>query len=66
MTGTLYSVYGFLKAYWDRESRFGDPDMVKFIRSYQLKAIFSGKAEAAEWAFRQRCHALGLEPGPAA
>lgn len=54
ITGTLYSMYGFIKAYWDGERRFGDRDMIRFVRSYQMRALRHGKGDAAEWAFQQR------------
>jgi len=63
VTGTVFSVYGFLKSYVDGSRRFGDRDLVKFIRTYQMRALRSGKAAAAEWIFRERCRDLGLDPG---
>lgn len=65
VTGTLYAIWGYAKAALDGEPRFGDREMIRFIRAYQMKALRAGKREAAEWAFRQRCRALNLEPGPA-
>ena len=52
--GTLYSIYGYVKAAIDNEKRFGDKDLTKFIQQYQLRALTHGKAEAAEWSFQQR------------
>lgn len=60
VTGTLFSIFGFVKAYVTGERRFGDRDMVRFVRSYQMKALRMGKAEAAERAFQERCQALNL------
>ena len=60
LTGTLYSAFGYLRAYFRREPRFGDRDMVRFVRSYQMRALRTGKAAAAEWAFRNRCDVLDI------
>ncbi|WP_299648864.1 glycosyltransferase family A protein [uncultured Tateyamaria sp.] len=60
VTGTLFSIYGYMKAWLQGEKRFGDRDITAFIRAYQMRALRSGKAEAAEWAFQQRRNALGL------
>lgn len=60
VTGTLFSIYGYMKAWLQGEERFGDRDMTAFIRAYQMRALRIGKAEAAEWAFQQRRDALGL------
>jgi len=54
VTGTLYSIYGYLKAAYDGEKRFGDKDLTKFIQDYQMRALTHGKAEATEWVFQQR------------
>ncbi|MDH5722390.1 MAG: glycosyltransferase family 2 protein [Alphaproteobacteria bacterium] len=61
ITGTFFSIYGYIKAWLSGEKRFGDAEMVKFIQSYQMKALMEGKGPAAEWAFRQRAKALGIE-----
>ena len=64
--GTLYSVYGYIRASFKRERRFGDAEMTRFIRQYQMRALTHGKAEAAEWAFQKRRAVLtgpGGQPG---
>lgn len=61
ITGTFFSIYGYIKAWLGGEKRFGDKDMVKFIQSYQLRALKVGKGPAAEWAFQQRAKVLGIE-----
>lgn len=61
VTGTVFSVYGYVKAWLDGSERFGDAGITAFIRAYQMKALRIGKGAAAEWAFRQRCAALGIE-----
>lgn len=61
--GTLYSMYGFVKAYAVKERRFGDTDMIKFVRSYQMRALIHGKGNAAEWAFKQRDDILRPKDG---
>ena len=38
--------------------RLGDDDFTRFLRRYQLRALRTGKREAAEWAFRERDRAL--------
>ena len=38
--------------------RLGDADFTRFLRRYQLRALRTGKREAAEWAFRERDRAL--------
>ncbi len=60
ITGTAFAIYGYAKAYFSAEKPFGDKDIVKFIRGYQMRALVKGKGPAAEWAFRQRCQALGI------
>ncbi|WP_147114286.1 glycosyltransferase family A protein [Tateyamaria sp. syn59] len=60
VTGTLFSIYGYMKAWLQGEKRFGDRDMTAFIRAYQMRALRSGKAEAAEWALQQRRDVLGV------
>lgn len=54
VTGTVFSLYGYLKAWWNNETHFGDTDVTKFIRSYQLRALTHGKGEAAEYIFQKR------------
>jgi len=61
VTGTAYSIFGYVKAAFQRVTRFGDKDMVAFVQSYQMKALRMGKGQAAEWAFQQRCKALGID-----
>lgn len=58
VTGTLYSIYGYVKAAFDKEQRFGDKDLTGFIQQYQMRALTHGKNEAAEWAFQQRRSAM--------
>lgn len=60
VTGTLFSIYGYVSAWLRGEDRFGGRDMTAFVRTYQMRALRTGKAEAAEWVFRQRCVALGI------
>ncbi len=54
ITGTFFSIYGYVKAALDGEKHFGDKDVTNFIRSYQLRALTHGKGEAAEWVFQKR------------
>lgn len=61
VTGTLFSIYGYLQASLSGEKRFGDKDMTSFVRAYQMRALRVGKRAAAEWAFQKRCRELGLE-----
>ncbi|PZP55865.1 MAG: glycosyl transferase family 2 [Micavibrio aeruginosavorus] len=56
--GTLYSIYGYVKAALSGEKRFGDKDLTRFIQDYQMRALFHGKGEAAEWVFKQRRAAI--------
>ena len=47
--------------------RLGDADFTRFLRRYQLRALRTGKREAAEWAFRERARDLagtGGSPTP--
>jgi len=53
IVGTLFSMYGYVSTFFSGSNRFGDEDMTRFIRSYQIRALYHGKAEAAEWAFQQ-------------
>lgn len=52
--GTAFSMYGYIKAYFQGEKRFGDRDMTRFIQAYQIRALRMGKGAAAEWALEQR------------
>ena len=54
ITGTLASMKGYFGAWLAGEKRFGTPEMVRFIQAYQMRALFRGKVEAAEWAYRRR------------
>lgn len=54
VTGTLYSIYGYVTSWTAHDTRFGGPEITKFIQSYQLRALTKGKREAAEWAFQKR------------
>lgn len=56
--GTLYSIFGYLKAAYDDEKKFGDKDLTQFIQLYQMRALTHGKGEAAEWVFQQRRAAM--------
>ena len=38
--------------------RLGDAEFIRFLRRYQLRALRTGKREAAEWAFRERARDL--------
>lgn len=60
--GTVFSIYGYVKAYLSGEKRFGDRDMVRFVRSYQMRALRMGKGKAAEWAVQQRRKHLAEAP----
>ncbi|MEM1159309.1 MAG: glycosyltransferase family A protein [Pseudomonadota bacterium] len=63
ITGTLFSIYGYMRAWLSGEKHFGDRDMTSFVRAYQMRALRTGKAAAAEWAFQQRRETLGLPAG---
>ncbi len=52
--GTLLSIYGYMKSALSSDKQFGDKEMTKFIRRYQMRALIKGKSEAAEWSFQQR------------
>lgn len=54
VTGTFFSIYGFLKAAFQGQKHFGDDNITKFIRTYQMRALTHGKGEAAEWIFQKR------------
>lgn len=60
VTGTLFSIYGYLRAYLGGQKRFGDWEMTRFVRAYQMRALRTGKRAAAEWAFQQRRRELNL------
>ena len=64
VTGTFFSIFGYIKAAVTGEKRFGDRDMTRFVRAYQMRALRIGKAAAAEWAVQQRRTALSLPPSP--
>ena len=44
--------------------RLGDADFTRFLRRYQLRALRTGKREAAEWAFRERARDLARTGTP--
>ena len=58
ITGASYYVLGYLKAMASDTQRLGDDDFTQFLRRYQLRALRTGKREAAEWAFQERVRAL--------
>jgi glycosyltransferase involved in cell wall biosynthesis len=58
LTGAGYFVAGYLRAMLSGTRRLGDEDFTRFLRRYQLRALRTGKREAAEWAFRERARAL--------
>lgn len=58
ITGTIFSIYGYIKAAVQHEPRFGTAEINRFIRAYQLRALIHGKKEAAEWAFQKRYREL--------
>ena len=59
LTGTAYALRGYIGAALRGEARFGDAEITRFIRGYQMRALRTGKREAAEWAFRRRRAQLG-------
>lgn len=58
VTGALWFTMGYLRAALRGTPRLGDADFVRFLRRYQLRALRTGKRDAAEWAFRERARAL--------
>jgi poly-beta-1,6-N-acetyl-D-glucosamine synthase len=64
VTGALWFTSGYLRAALRGTPRLGDADFIRFLRRYQLRALRTGKREAAEWAFRERERALAPVGGP--
>jgi hypothetical protein len=64
VTGALYASYGYAQAALSGVKTFGDAEMTRFVRRYQMRALFHGKRDAAEWAFQQR-RRLPAGPGEA-
>ena len=58
VTGAAHFVLGYLRAMVSGARRLGDDEFTRFLRRYQLRALRTGKREAAEWAFRERARAL--------
>lgn len=56
--GALWFTTGYLRAGLRGTPRLGDDDVIRFLRRYQLRALRTGKREAAEWAFRERSRDL--------
>ena len=54
VTGAGYFVLGYLRAMYSGARRLGDDDFTRFLRRYQLRALRTGKREAAERAFQER------------
>lgn len=44
--GGLATVQGYLGAWLRGEKQFDDPELIRFIRAYQRRALFKGKANA--------------------
>ncbi len=65
LTGTAYALRGYIGAALNGEKPFGNPEITRFIRRYQMRALRTGKREAAEWAYQQRRAALGGAALPA-
>ena len=64
VTGARYFIMGYLRARSPARRRLGDADFTRFLRRYQLRALRTGKREAAEWAFRERERALAPAGSP--
>jgi poly-beta-1,6-N-acetyl-D-glucosamine synthase len=62
VTGAACFLWGYLRAAFsgDRE-QLGDKEFKRFLRRYQLRALWNGKLGAAEWAFQERARALGRQ-----
>ena len=46
--------------------RYGDPEMIRFVQRFQLRALVKGKRTSAEQAFHERTRALAQSGIPAA
>jgi biofilm PGA synthesis N-glycosyltransferase PgaC len=64
LTGAAYFTLGYVKAALRGVPRLGSADFTRFLRSYQLRALRTGKRAAAEWAFQERARALGTPARP--
>jgi poly-beta-1,6-N-acetyl-D-glucosamine synthase len=56
VVGSLATLWGWLKAALDRESRYEDVEFRKFLRSYQWRALLRGKKRALN-AIQEQYHA---------
>lgn len=48
LLGGLAMFWGYLKSFFQRQPRFDDKELVKFIRNYQLACLVKGKQTATE------------------
>jgi len=64
VAGALWFTMGYLRAALRGTPRLGDADFTRFLRRYQLRALRTGKREAAEWAFTERARALAPDRVP--
>lgn len=46
--GGLMMLYGYLTAWAHGERQLGDPELIKFIKNYQRRAMWQGKARAVD------------------
>ena len=47
LTGGLASLQGYIGAWWRGDAQHDDPELRRFVRSYQRRALIRGKAGAA-------------------
>ena len=60
--GAAYACYGYLQAATSGAKRYGDPEMIRFVQRFQLRALVKGKRASAEQAFQERREAGGRRP----
>jgi poly-beta-1,6-N-acetyl-D-glucosamine synthase len=54
VTGSLFAIWGYLQAALSGARPFGDKEMVRFVRAYQLRALREGRHSAAERVLAER------------
>jgi poly-beta-1,6-N-acetyl-D-glucosamine synthase len=55
IAGSMCSLYGYLKSFFQRKEQFGDDNFRHFLKRYQFKVLLSGRKSAMEYARKTQC-----------
>jgi len=57
--GGMAMMWGYIRSAWNRVPRYGDDDFRRFLRGYQWRALFVGKARAIAEIEARQAHRFG-------